>query len=59
MSMTIILLSLGYTQEYMTLNSLTPDGPYEFAVSSAGESYIYLPMTRLHGCFKIMKVDGG
>lgn len=51
--------TLGYTQEYFPVNALTNEGPYEFQISSAGESYMYLPMTRLQGSFKIMKVDGG
>lgn len=41
------------------MNALTNEGPYEFQVPSAGEGYIYLPFTRLHGSFKIQKIDSG
>ena len=53
------MLHTGFTQEYFPVNSLTNDGPYEFQVPSAGEGYVYLPFTRLHGSFKIQKIDNG
>ena len=52
-------IQLGFTQEFFPMNALTNEGPYEFQVPSAGEGYLYLPFTRLHGSFKIQKVDSG
>ena len=52
-------IQLGFTQEYFPMNALTNEGPYEFQVPSAGEGYVYLPFTRLHGSFKIQKIDSG
>ena len=52
-------ITQGFTQEYFPINALTNEGPYEFQVPSAGEGYIYLPHTRLHGSFKIQKIAGG
>lgn len=37
---------------------LTQKGPFNFVVPGEGNEYVYLPLTRLNGKFKVVKEDG-
>ena len=43
---------------YNPISTITDDGPYEFLINRDLECHFYLPRTRLHGAFKIVKADG-
>ena len=39
------------------VNALGEDGPFEFHMKTSDRNYIFMPVTRLHGGFQIMKLD--
>ena len=52
------VLRAGNTIEINPQNSMSDSGPFEFHISRDPDHYIYLPMTRLFGCIKVLKSDG-
>ena len=43
---------------YRTVTAVDNDGPYEFLINRDMECYYFLPRTRLHGTFQVVKGDG-
>ena len=39
------------------VNALGEDGPFEFHMKTSDRNYIFMPVTRLHGGFQIMKLE--
>jgi hypothetical protein len=52
------VLRNGSTIELNPVNAITDSGPYEFQISRDPDHYIYLPLTRLFGTVKVVKLDG-
>jgi len=52
------VLRTGNTIELNPINSMTNSGPFEFSISKDPDHYLYLPMTRLYGNLKVVKLDG-
>ena len=40
-----------------TLNSVQDGGPFEINIKSSFNSYIFIPATKLHGCFQVVKIN--
>ena len=40
-----------------TTNAVSAGDPYEINIKSAFNSYIFMPATRLHGCFQVLKIN--
>lgn len=43
---------------FYTTHAITQEGPYEINMTSDGEDYTYLPLTRLEGEIEVIKKDG-
>ena len=52
------VLRSGITIELNPVNAISNSGPFEFSISRDPDHYIYLPMTRLYGHLKVVKLDG-
>ena len=52
------LMHDGLDVFYNPIATLSDEGPYEFLINRDLECHFYLPRTRLHGAFKIVKTDG-
>ncbi len=52
------VLRSGNTIELNPVNAISDSGPFEFSISRDPDHYLYLPMTRLYGCVKVVKLDG-
>lgn len=37
--------------------NFTDFGPYEFNIKSSSNDYIYMPLTKLHGCIQVLKLN--
>jgi len=52
------VLRHGTTVELNPTNAILDSGPFEFQISRDPDHYIYLPLTRLYGTLKVVKLDG-
>jgi hypothetical protein len=52
------VLQSGHTVEIYPSNALTDNGPYEFYIPRDPDHYIQLPLTRLYGTVRVVKLDG-
>ena len=39
------------------INAIDDDGPFEIHIKSSDRAYIFMPFTRMHGCFSVVKVN--
>ena len=52
------VLLYGNTIELNPVNSISDSGPFEFHISRDPDHYLYLPLTRLYGTVRVVKLNG-